>query len=104
MEAITQRGAVGFPRQETSQSPASSGLAPKQPFSQVMEALRGGSELNLHSEVTRMLEATEAGRSIPFADLIRFQVAAGQFGLRIELLSKTAESAVATARRLQSPQ
>ena len=47
--------------------------------------------------------AMSGGKLTP-AQLITYQIKAGDFGLRVQLVSKVAESAVSTLKRLQNPQ
>ena len=60
--------------------------------------------LNIHAELLRVERAVASGQGLPLPDLINLQIKAGQFGLRVELLSKVAESATTTLRKLQSGQ
>ena len=45
-----------------------------------------------------------AGKLVPYQELLLYQVRMGQLGLRVELLSKVAESVSSTVRKLQSGQ
>ena len=61
-------------------------------------------DLNIHAELLQVERVVASGKTLPLSDLINIQIKAGQFGLRVELLSKVAESATTTLRKLQSGQ
>ena len=55
-------------------------------------------------QIDRVAEAAISGKEISPRELLAFQIRAGQFGLRVELISKMAESGISTLKRLQNPQ
>jgi len=92
------------------ESPATSHPLAPQPsggrtFDEVLrQTTPGPFDLQVHSELLQVERAVAGGKGVPLADLINIQIKAGQFGLRVELLSKVAESATTTLRKLQSGQ
>ena len=57
--------------------------------------------LGLHQELTKVGQAIAGGRDLSARELLLYQVRAGQLGLRVELVSKVAESGLQTVRKLQ---
>ena len=56
------------------------------------------------AELARTKELILSGKSLGLNEIIRYQIQAGDVGLRVELLSKLADSLIATSRKLQSGQ
>ena len=59
---------------------------------------------NVFQEITELQQKLISGNKIPPKELLLYQIKAGQFGLRVELVSKVADSALSTARKLQGSQ
>ena len=75
-------------------------LPPKTSFKSLLTGAGG----DLHLELERMRERLLTARSFTPQELLAWQIRAGQFGLRVELISKVAEGIMGAARRLQNPQ
>jgi hypothetical protein len=56
------------------------------------------------AELRKVQEAVVEGKQFTPQQLLSFQLKANDAHMRVELLSKIAESAIATAKRLQNPQ
>ncbi len=85
------------------------GLAPQRAggrtFDKVLQQTAPGVfDLQVHNELLQVERSVAGGKGVPLAELIHIQIKAGQFGLRVELLSKVAESGTTTLRKLQSGQ
>lgn len=72
-------------------------------FREVIDSLHSFSSQGL-SEIRAFDAKIRGGASLSFQELLSFQSLLGSVGLRVELLSKVAESASATTRRLQNGQ
>lgn len=70
------------------------------PSNAIEEAFGG----KLHEDVARFQNQIVAGKDIPVKDLLYYQIRISQFGLRVELISKVAESAVSTVKKFQNTQ
>jgi hypothetical protein len=73
------------------------------------KGLEGSSWSEIAQRVTKHLTATSTRpqpevRAQQLADLMRLQVDVSNYHLKVEMLSKVAESAVASLRKLQQPQ
>ena len=64
--------------------------------------LTGG--LDMQADMNKIQTALAEGKSLPTTDLLFYQIKAGQFGLRVELLSKFAEAMSSTVKKFQSGQ
>lgn len=90
-------------------SPGTPAPSPKitQPFEKVLEQVRKGLADMLGNGSgggSQLLDKLGSkGFKISPQELIVYQVRAGQFGLRVELLSKLAESAMSSIRKFQNP-
>lgn len=76
-------------------------------FSAVMESRRSSESLlatGLHSELAAFTSKALSGAKIPPQELIAFQIRAGEFGMRVEMASKIADSLLHTLRKLQQTQ
>lgn len=58
----------------------------------------------LHGEITTLQARLQGGKGINAAELLTYQMKAQELGLRIELVSKVAESVLSTFRKLQHNQ
>ncbi len=59
---------------------------------------------DLSRELAHITKAALSGKQLTAQELVAFQVKAGQFGLRVELISKMAEAGISTLKKLQNPQ
>lgn len=59
---------------------------------------------DLHKDIIAVQRSLESGRSMPMQDLVLYQIKAGQFNLRVELISKMGESVMSTLRKFQQGQ
>ncbi|NDC38453.1 MAG: hypothetical protein EBZ48_10425, partial [Proteobacteria bacterium] len=55
-------------------------------------------------ELRKLEQAVLSGKKFSPEELLTFQLKATDAHLRVEMLSKVAESAISTAKRLQNPQ
>lgn len=82
----------------------------KQSFNDVLEEIRNQPKLDsmlgldLHRDINTLKADLMAGRKIAPAELLLYQIKVGQFGLRVELLSKVAEGFLSTVRKFQQGQ
>ena len=65
---------------------------------------KGSAGADLHQELMAIQSKVLKGAALTPQELISFQIKANQFGVRVELISKVAESAMATTRKLQNQQ
>ena len=72
-------------------------------FKQLKDSLRSSGD-GLYSDIQRLQQQVMSGKSLSSQELITYQIKAHQFGLQVELVSKVAESAVSSLKRLQNPQ
>jgi len=79
-------------------------VAAPPPKTSFKDILTSGANGDLHLELERMRERLLTARSFTPQELLAWQIRAGQFGLRVELISKVAEGVMGAARRLQNPQ
>lgn len=71
-------------------------------FKDVLKGLSSSNDIvSLQKDLKTFTEGIVAGRSFSPRDLILYQIKAGQFGLGVELVSKVAESASATIKKLE---
>lgn len=89
--------------------PSVSGPTPKKSFNQIMQELSGAGgkrtdlwSNSLHKELVNFQQMVQSGKHLSPQQLLVYQIKAGQFGIRVELISKVAESVNATTRRFQS--
>lgn len=85
------------------------GLGSQGTFAKTFETIRSAAfgdsgGMSLHSELSAFSDKILSGKAVPLADLMVYQIRAGQFGMRVELFSKLADSMLATMRKLQQPQ
>lgn len=66
-----------------------------------IEALFGG---DLVPQLRKLEQSVVSGQKIPPEQLLALQIRAGDLGMRVELVSKMAESLISTFKRLQNPQ
>ena len=59
---------------------------------------------DIYSEIQNMQKNLLNGKEFSGKDLIMYQIKAGQFNLRVELLSKVAEGMISSFRKFQNPQ
>ncbi len=59
---------------------------------------------NFQSDFAKLEKTIRAGQSIPAQELLLWQFKVGQVNLRVELVSKVAESALASVRKFQNGQ
>jgi hypothetical protein len=57
---------------------------------------------NLHKELGALQQKALGGGAFDARELLLYQIKAGQFNMRVELVSKVAESLLGTLRKLQS--
>ncbi len=81
--------------------PASPGNKVK--FDSLMDKLRvkGG---DLHAEMVQFRDKIVQGKEFNHQELLYYQVRAGEFGMKVELYSKLAESLSSTLKRFQQGQ
>ena len=79
---------------------------PKLTFTEVLQGVRKSAETktDLHAEIRELQQLLLSGRKIPPEKLLVYQIKAGQYGMRVELVTKLAESMLATVRRFQNSQ
>ncbi|MCB0321604.1 MAG: hypothetical protein KDD60_11820 [Bdellovibrionales bacterium] len=73
-------------------------------FQGVMNSLRGGTKAiptDPFQAMQQLSTRLTRGESLSPGELIQYQVRAGEFGVRVELVSKVAESLSASLRKLQ---
>lgn len=58
---------------------------------------------DFHKELVKLQQDLASGKKIPPRDLLLYQIKAGQFHLRVELISKSAETVLAAVRKFQNP-
>ena len=75
-----------------------SGVTPSKKFSEWLERAEMG---GLHEQLSSLQKSVLNGKLFSPQELLKFQIQAGQFGLRVELISRVAESASATIRKFQ---
>lgn len=73
---------------------------PKVSFKEVLGTVGGG----FHAELNHLQKNLISGAKVAPEKLLLYQIKVGQFGMRVELVSKIAESMLSTVRRLQSTQ
>jgi len=74
-------------------------------FKEVFEGLINGlGKTDFHKEMATLQHSLKGGKHLAPRELLLYQIKAGQFGLRVELVSKLAESAVSTLRKFQGNQ
>ena len=56
------------------------------------------------AQITKIREVLEKSKSVDSKDLLLYQIQISELNMRVELLSKAADSAVALARKLQNAQ
>jgi hypothetical protein len=66
-----------------------------------IEALFGG---DLIPQLRKLEHSVTTGQKIPPEQLLALQIRTGELGMRVELVSKMAESLISTFKRLQNPQ
>ena len=59
---------------------------------------------DLHRDIQKLSADLAKGKEIPARDLLIYQMKVGAFNQRVELVSKLAESAMATLRKFQQQQ
>ena len=59
---------------------------------------------DLHADIMKIQNQLVSGKSLKPQEMLLYQMKVGQFGIRVEFVSKIAESALSTARKLQNPQ
>jgi hypothetical protein len=78
------------------------GATPQTSFKDVMKSVAKAGDLGgLQKDLNLFSQSVMAGKKFNPQDLIVYQMKAGQFGLGVELVSKVAESASATLRKLE---
>ena len=81
--------------------------SPKTPtfnFSQELERVRqqaAESKTDPYIELVTLQEKIIGAKQLSSQELLYYQIRASQFGMRVELLSKVGESALATVRKFQ---
>ena len=71
----------------------------------VLNGLSGKEGVNgLHVEVSKARERILNGQRLGMADLLRYQICAGELALRVEMLAKAADSLISASKRLQNGQ
>ncbi|MCO6430205.1 MAG: hypothetical protein J5J00_05040 [Deltaproteobacteria bacterium] len=76
-------------------------------FQEIFKGLRDGPRglgLDSFSEIAQVQQRILSGQKLTPQELIIYQVRAGEYNLRVELVSKIAESVMATMRKFQSSQ
>ncbi len=80
-------------------------------FSEIRDALKRSPDIinvlgggDLHQTLLRVKDQIIQGKSFGPRELLIFQMQASELNLRVELLAKTADSALSSLRRLQSNQ
>jgi hypothetical protein len=91
-------------------SPSAVSPNPPKDFQEAMRECKGFSCLDgvlgqsLHEDLVKMQAQVLKGGSMPARDLLLYQVRVGELNLRIELMSKLADSLLTTCRKLQNGQ
>lgn len=67
-------------------------------FNEVLKGLKS----DPHTELIKLREGLLAGKAFTPQELLRYQIVAGNFGLRVELVSKVADGLLTTVKRLQN--
>lgn len=77
-------------------------------FQSIIDKIRTGiTEVvssNMQQQLNTIQQSLLNAKSITPRDLLRYQIASQQIGLRLELISKAADSALTTVRKLQNNQ
>lgn len=79
-------------------------------FQQVLEKTKAADNVpqvksgDAFAEIQAMQKSIMSAKELSGKDLILYQIKAGQFNLRVEMLSKVAEGVVGTFRKFQNPQ
>jgi hypothetical protein len=77
-------------------------IGQKGSFNEVLKGVSSGNDIiSLQKDLKTFTEGVVSGKSFSPRDLIIYQIKAGQFGLGVELVSKVAESASATIKKLE---
>ena len=85
-----------------SHTPAVKQGGPK--FSEVLDKIRvqGAGGTDLFKDISTMQQRIVQGGNVTPRELILYQITAGQFNLRVELVSKVAESVMVSLRKFQT--
>lgn len=71
-------------------------------FKDVLKGVSSANDIvSLQKDLKSFTDGVVSGKSFSPRDLILYQIKAGQFGLGVELVSKVAESAGATIKKLE---
>lgn len=73
----------------------------KTDFKEVLENQKSN---DMFADIQKTQKTLIEGKEISGKDLILYQIKVGQFSMRVELISKMAESAMGTVKKFQNPQ
>ncbi|MGI6525736.1 MAG: hypothetical protein ACOX2O_10690 [Bdellovibrionota bacterium] len=73
-------------------------------FGEVLNQVQQSAQKDFYQEIQGVYQELEKGSSLTPKDLFMYQVKAGNYFLKVELISKAAESASGTFRKLQNGQ
>ena len=78
--------------------------SPTQPFTVVLEKMLSASEIGsgFNSQLSTIQTRVLSGTKFSSRDLLMLQVQMGRFNMQVELVSKVAESATTTLRKIQN--
>lgn len=84
-------------------------IKPQKSFQEIMgqvsaDKTQAAGKPDFHQDLVQMQKDVMSGKELSMRDLFRYQIKAGQFHLRVELLSKAAEGMLASVRKFQSGQ
>ena len=73
-------------------------------FQDVLNQRAGGAGIDLYPQMVKLQSDMMTGKKFSPQELLAYQILVGQFSLRVEMLSKAAESASAAIKKFQTPQ
>lgn len=90
------------PQQFKSKRPALDSREQGQAFDKIKKELNGSEDF--YTQIRSMERDLASGKELSSKEILLHQIRAQHFHLRVELVSKVAESALATVRKFQNPQ
>jgi len=87
------------PQQDTAVSPSGG-----RGFKDVVQKLENKQAPDMHKEIINLQKGLMEGREFSARELLVYQIKASQYHMRVELVTKLAESALATTKKFQSGQ
>ena len=70
-------------------------------FSQLIKSFAFEGIRSLHGEIGTIRSTLQSSKSVSFRELLLLQSRMGELGLRVELISKVAESALTTVKKFE---